>query len=376
MINRIFPVLFCSLFLAACGGGGGGGSSDSSGDGGNNNQGGDAEEETFTQQQNAYLPLIVGAGWEYSAEDKIIAEAYGTSGEYFALPSEFILTLAEEGTPAEVSQILSSNPNTVGLKGFVGSDFSFDIEEGVEVTLKSLIFDEEILLLGGSVAPGSVAGEVVFDLNSKFLPIPLNNVRVDVTATPIINVSDSTVSTPWGTLAAKEMDASLRVTGTYSTPFGPIPINITITETSYFVAGIGPVSRSITYYLADSIQLGEVSLDIAALINLPEPIVYVYDGLNLNSPENTVMRMRDPEQVDPAYTNLDPAQYSLLNEEEFNAIAWASVQESPSGTAFEVSASLSDPVPSITESAVIYVKENGSNNQVPVNVTFVNNEGL
>ena len=374
MINRILPVIFASLLLVACGGGGGGGggttasndtNSNTSGDT-NNEAGGGAEDGEFSQQQSEYLPLIVGAGWDYDAVT-MTAETYGGSDSLYSLKTEIVV---DEQT-GEIAQVVSSAPDRVGLKGFTATNFEFEISAGIFVTLKSLIFDREITLLGSGLSTVGVSGDLTFDVRVPNV-ISLSDRRIDVEAAPqVSNISNTNISTPWGNMAGTDLEASLRVTGEYDPILAdPIPVDITILEESSFVPGIGPVSRQISFYINDElgnpdILLGQVFLNITDLENLPAPIVYTYDGVNLTQPDSTIIR----EKISEAnFDEYETSEYELLNEEAFDSLDWAEV--GVQNTVYVVDVFVTDPEPEQTLSSVVYVSESGSNVQIPVNVTL------
>lgn len=379
MINRILIVIFASLFLAACGGGGGGGGGATANNAGSDsNTGGDdssdqgneqEEEQAFTQRQNEYLPLIEGSGWIYSIgeeEATILASVYDASSGLFELASEIEIN-EQVGT---ISQIFASNTESVSVKRFQASNFSFDLNNSVAVTFNYLEFNDAIAVIGDSLPTGSVNGILNIDADIDFIG-PVNNVSINVVATPVVltNAENTSIQTTWGTMQGVDMEVALRIQGA---ALG-YTIDLIVTEESQFVKGVGPVSRDISFYLTN-IATGEageflagVAMNIADLSGLPQPLIYSYDGVNLTQPESTLIRQKSGVA---SYTPLNAANYEILNESVFDGLAWASVEESLNGTVFEVDVVLPDPVPSSTQTEVIYLSETGSEDQIPVSVTL------
>jgi hypothetical protein len=215
-------------------------------------------------------------------------------------------------------------------------------------------------MVGDSPSGTPVAADLVVDISALVLgqQVRFENQTINVEATPVItNESNPNIITPWGALAGVDVTASLQLVGKYLTQ----DVDIAITETASYAKGIGPVSRDIAFALTGNTPEDLVSLEISALSGLPEPVVYSYEGSNLIQPDVTVIRIVE---------NLSPENYTLLNQDILNALNWVNVSESVNSTVFEVNVTLPTPIPAETQSAVLYLSESGSEDQIPLNVTL------
>jgi hypothetical protein len=138
-----------------------------------------------------------------------------------------------------------------------------------------------------------------------------------------------------------------------------------ISDRSTYVVGIGVVERKLEVFAAgDNINaLRTVDMNWVGMDGLPEPVIYKLEqGQPVMLGADVTLRV-DGQQP------FSPADYEILNASALENISWLSVEANNSETAYIVSMS-SQGIPSQTASRTAYLRQAGSTQQIPVNITI------
>ena len=414
MTNRFLLVICTSLVLTACGGGGGGGgtpapsnedNSQSSDTGGNADQNSDDQEEaqSFTQRQNAYLPLIEGTGWSYSVGENASADLRvqkdgDIEGQYVVSSSATALANA-----LTVDQVFVSTPEAVELVrlDFSGTEIfggvsveSLSFGDGVAlkllpnvnlqnslqelrlaVTLDLKEIQESLdlslglsgsysleLILNAEVSVTNAVGSVSID---TWGILPSIEVRSELVVTDVRSLETIILASDDAPLGAQQILAFIKSSDSNLERLLESPIELTLSEIVNYVAGIGIVNRTVS---SQGVFASELAFQLADLLDLPEPIIYQQDQ---NGQTDPVLLDGSSELINIAGVNLLDTEYTVLNADMFNAASkdWIAITND-TDSAFRVSMMLTQNTPSSTESLVIYLNKSNGVDQFPVNVTI------
>lgn len=370
MINRILIVMLTTLFLAACGGGGGGGGggssssdSDNSADNNsspNNNDSGEqaGESEEFVQQQNSYLPLIDGAGWRFDGDvDMAASEESGsfenTSDPVFSITNSIgdlgSLTQYFTSTKAAVSLVELGGPIEFPVPNPLGGD-------DIDIEISKIELSDPIVVIGEGLAAES---QLTANVSTNFGLFELD-ADVTVSNTPsMISVDlDGDLNVDPIVYPSMQTTVSIRLNDSVTILGFPVPVDVTLGETSQFLEGVGFVRREISFAGSEPVTFSAIDL-----INLPHPVIY---NLVTGTP---VLYENNSVNIDGI--NLSPANYDILDTENIDNNDWVGVAENVNGLSFDVTMSATESLPDETTSLVFYISETGDDAQIPVNVTLV-----
>ena len=350
-MNRLLTILFLSsLFLTACGGGGGGGdnannsATDSSTDNSNDTSQNDANGSVFHKSQNSFLPFIQNAGWNFSGDVAMTANA--ETGGQFSITND----LGEFG---QLVQYFTSTPSQITLESLRGP-VTVKLG-GINVTINSIVFNEPVIVRNSTTMPLSFdtvsatvsasAGILTWPALAFTANITLGTDRVETT------VSE------WAGYPGYQSNLTIELTGNVST-LGDV--DVTINEVSQFVEGIGFVSRNLSF---PGLEVSGFDLEIDSLINLPSPIIYQLDGVTPVADTDTSVRIEGEL--------LSPQTYRILNTDELESIDWVTIEPNVDNSAYIVEMLPSENLPSEDTVVVIYLSNDGGETQIPVNVTLM-----
>lgn len=371
MLNKFLLVLITSLFLAACGGGGGGGGgtpsndsdtsssadSDTSNDSDSepDEQDGDSQEYV---QQNQYLPLIEGAGWNFSGGvDMTASLEEGDFGEQVTAPVySFTNDMGDFGT---LKQYFTSEADKVSLIEF-GGEITFTVESdfgNIDVTINSIEFSEPIVIVGNEVV---LSDEKTISADVNIAGVGDRQLNADISvsnadSSSVLDLSNGSFNYP-----TKRVMVSIRLYGTINVFGFNVPVDETLSETSELIAGLGFVKKDV--FVAGS-QVA--ALEAIDLINLPYPVVY---SLNQGTP---VLQTSSTPTIDQAW--MSAVTYSVLNEEDFGSGAndWISIEAAQNEASYDVSLSATANTPDETTAKVVYFGEENASDMIPLNVTLL-----
>lgn len=345
-----------TLLLTGCGGGGGsssGGSAPSTDTGTDSGSDGGSGVSNFTPKQSVYLPLISGAGWNYTVEsessttEQVIAQKSSdisgpTEQLYKATTDNGLLTYYYTSTNTKIE--------FWGIKGPITQNV-----EGQNVRVDSFFLDQAVPLWDASMASNAVEEYTNIGATIKG-GVSIIPFTVDVNMSGVLaNLGTGLFTTPYGEIPSVHTALELEGTGEVS----GFELTVVYTDEVYFAKGVGILYRKTTIDYGDEKIINELRL--TNLVNLPEPILFARSQSDaILSSSSAVVRFAGG-------SSLSTTSYDALNA---TGASWLDLNEETSNQ-FTVTAS-GGTIPSTATSEVFYFKATNGSDEIPLNVSIGN----